>query len=103
MLIAGAMSGTSADGVDVAVARVTFDNAAGAVARPETMTATLVVHRHRPYDADLRQRIFRLRESGTFEWRELATVGRALTLAYAKAVHDACATASVDPSQLDAI
>ena len=67
-LIAGAMSGTSADGVDVAVVRV--------AGRGVNMSAALVGHHHRPYDPPLRQSIFRLREGQPVELRELARVGR---------------------------
>ena len=55
-LIAGAMSGTSADGVDVAIVRV--------AGRGVDMTAGLLHHHHHPYDAGLRRAIFTVREAG---------------------------------------
>src|SRR5687768_16539650 len=50
-LLAGAMSGTSADGVDVAIVRV--------AGRGAGMSASLVRHHHVPYNPELRQAIFR--------------------------------------------
>jgi anhydro-N-acetylmuramic acid kinase len=53
-LIAGAMSGTSADGVDVAIVRITGTG--------QSMSAELLRHHHLPYSADLRATIFAIRE-----------------------------------------
>ena len=52
-IIAGAMSGTSADGVDVALTRI--------AARGTSMTAQLLHHHHHPYDAATRNEIFAFR------------------------------------------
>lgn len=94
-LIAGAMSGTSADGVDVALTRVGGHGF--------EMTAELVLHHHRPYDAGLRAAIFAVRGSGRAELREIARIGREVSLTYAAAVTDALAAANLRASDLSAI
>src|SRR5687767_5921564 len=86
-LVAGAMSGTSADGVDVAVVRVG--------GRGLGMSAALVRHHHVPYDPQLRQAIFHVRAGGTVEMSALARVGRDVSLAYARAVAEALAEAGL--------
>ena len=83
-LIAGAMSGTSADGVDVALVNVS--------GRGPSLSAKLLRHFHQPYPPDLRQAIFRIREAGSVELSALGRVGRELSLIYAKAVNEALAT-----------
>jgi anhydro-N-acetylmuramic acid kinase len=89
------MSGTSADGVDAAVVRVDFD------AQP---AATLVAHRHVAYAADLRRDIFTLRgPAAAVTLAALARVARGVSLAYAEAVHAACAAAGVTTRELSAI
>ena len=86
-LIAGAMSGTSADGIDVAITRVT--------GRGLAMSAELVLHHHRPYDPPLRQAIFALRNTGRTELRDLARIGREVSLTYAAAVTEALNAANL--------
>src|SRR4051794_29473148 len=94
-LIAGAMSGTSADGVDAAIVRVDFD------ARP---VATLAAHRHVAYSQELRAEIFRLRASGaSVTFATLARVAREVSLAYARAIRTACEAAGVATTELSAI
>jgi anhydro-N-acetylmuramic acid kinase len=94
-LIAGAMSGTSADGIDVAI--VAIDG------RATEMSATLVRHAHQPYDAELRRAIFALRGSGQVALRELARCGRDVSLAYADAVRNTLVAANLAASDLAAI
>jgi anhydro-N-acetylmuramic acid kinase len=94
-LIAGAMSGTSADGVDVAITRL--------AGRGLDMTAELVLHHHRPYDPALRQAIFALRGEGRGELREIARIGREVSLTYAAAVTEALYAADLKASDLAAI
>jgi anhydro-N-acetylmuramic acid kinase len=94
-LIIGAMSGTSADGVDAAVVRVG--------GRGQGMTAELIAHVHRPYPSNLRAEIFRIRSSGICEISALARMGRDITLVYANAVRDSMAKANVTASQIAAI
>jgi anhydro-N-acetylmuramic acid kinase len=80
-IIAGAMSGTSADGVDVAVCRIT--------GRGVAMSIELLLHHARAYPISLRERIFRIKGDGRCELRELAELGREITLKYATAVREA--------------
>src|SRR5687767_10842662 len=94
-LIAGAMSGTSADGVDVALTRVT--------GRGLDMKAELVHHHHRPYDAALRASIFQLRDSGQTSLSELARLGREISLTYALTVNEALSGANLKASDLAAV
>ena len=94
-LIAGAMSGTSADGVDVAITRVE--------GRAPDMAACLVLHHHRPYDQAVRHRIFQVRGGSPVALRELALLGRDVTLACAAAVNEALLAARLDASQLDCV
>jgi anhydro-N-acetylmuramic acid kinase len=94
-LIAGAMSGTSADGVDVALTRIT--------GRGLDMRAELVHHHHRPYDANLRAAIFKLRDSGQTSLSDLARLGRDISLTYALTVNEALSAANLKSSDLAAV
>jgi anhydro-N-acetylmuramic acid kinase len=94
-LIAGAMSGTSADGVDVALTRVT--------GRGLGMKAELVRHHHRPYDAALRASIFQLRDSGQTSLSDLARLAREISLTYALTVNEALSGANLRASDLAAV
>src|SRR5688572_23426681 len=94
-LIAGAMSGTSADGVDVALTRI---DGRGYEMRPE-----LVLHHHRSYPRDVRERIFAIRSSGAATLAELAALARQISLVYAAAVNEALVAANVTARELAAV
>lgn len=94
-VIAGVMSGTSADGVDVAVLAV--------AGRGTGMTARLLRHHHVPYHPALRDTLFRMRDTGTAELSALARAGHDVSLAYAHAVLEALQAANLRPSDLDAV
>ena len=95
-LIAGAMSGTSADGVDVALTRVT--------GRGTDMRCELVHHHHRDYPAPLKQEIFAFRGGdAAVNLARLAQLGRDVSLAYAAAVNDALAEAKLTAADLTAV
>jgi anhydro-N-acetylmuramic acid kinase len=94
-LIAGAMSGTSADGVDVALVRID--------GRGLKMSARLTHHHHVAYDSNLREAIFACRNSGEVRLADLAAMGRAITLAYARAVNEALAGAKLTAADLAAV
>jgi anhydro-N-acetylmuramic acid kinase len=89
------MSGTSADGVDVALVRI--------AGRELSMTATLVCQAHRPYSSELRKAIFHVRSAGSVALAELARVGREITLVYAQAVKELLNIAHIDSSEIAAI
>jgi anhydro-N-acetylmuramic acid kinase len=94
-LIAGAMSGTSADGVDVAIVRVD--------GRGQGMDAKLVHHHHSPYDPAIRQAIFSMREHQEATLGALAKLGREISLSYARAVNEALHAAQIAPHRLEAV
>src|SRR5688572_23796145 len=97
-LIVGAMSGTSADGVDAALVRVT--------GRGTGMSAALLARQHQPYPAELRQTIFRARHPGANDplgLGELARLARAISITYAHATRAVLASANVDASDVAAV
>lgn len=94
-LIAGAMSGTSADGVDVAITRIG--------GRGLDMSAKLLLHHHRAYDSSLRASIFQIRDSGTAALAKLARIGREISLVYATAVNEALIAANLRADDLTAV
>jgi anhydro-N-acetylmuramic acid kinase len=94
-LLAGAMSGTSGDGVDVALVRIDGSG--------QSMLARLVRHHHVPYDPALRGEFFAIRESGEVTLARLAKLGRQISLTYARAVNDALNAAGLKASDLSAV
>jgi len=93
--IAGAMSGTSADGVDVALVRID--------GRGLEMSARLVGHFHVDYRAELRSAIFACRNSGQISLAGLAGLGREVSQAYAAAVNGAIAAAGLTAGDVAAV
>jgi len=89
------MSGTSADGIDVALVQIT--------GRGLDMTAKLLHHHQRPYDRALKSLIFRVRESGQVELSDLARLGREISLCYAAAVNEALLGANLSASHIAAV
>jgi anhydro-N-acetylmuramic acid kinase len=95
-LIAGAMSGTSADGVDVAVVAVD--------GRGLDMTARLVRHHHRAYPPELRREVFAFRGGDApADLARLAQLGREISLTYATAVNEALAMERLTAGDLAAV
>jgi anhydro-N-acetylmuramic acid kinase len=94
-LSAGAMSGTSADGVDVAIVAVG--------GRGTDMRVRLLCHRHRPYDAELRRAIFAVREGDAAKLSEIAHLSRSISRHYAKTLTFALAEAGLEPAQIAAV
>jgi anhydro-N-acetylmuramic acid kinase len=95
-VVVGAMSGTSADGVDAAAVRIT--------GRGAGMSATLLAHYHHPYAPDLRQAIFRVRQAQDgVRLAELARLARQVALAYAEACRGAMSAAGTAPADLAAV
>jgi anhydro-N-acetylmuramic acid kinase len=78
MMVAGVMSGTSADGIDVAVVRI-----APGKFRP---TLKLIVHEAFPYPPALRQKVLAAMNAPATSTAELARLNWRLGLAYTEAV-----------------
>jgi anhydro-N-acetylmuramic acid kinase len=94
-LIAGAMSGTSADGIDVVIARIQGS--------PLNIAAHVLLHHHQPYDSALRSNIFTLREGEMFSLRVLMQLNRDVSLAYASAINEALLKAKLNSADLTGI
>ncbi|HEV8378594.1 MAG TPA: anhydro-N-acetylmuramic acid kinase [Tepidisphaeraceae bacterium] len=94
-LIAGAMSGTSADGVDVVIGRIEGSGL--------KLSACVVAHHHRPYPAELAAWIVELREDGHTTLGEMAELAKEISLVYAAAVNEALVGAHLSASDLAAI
>jgi anhydro-N-acetylmuramic acid kinase len=92
MIVAGIMSGTSADGVDVALARIT--------PRKQRPTIELLAHEGFPFPATLRRAVLAAMNATATSTAELARLNWRLGLAYAEAIH---ATLKLHPMQLDLI
>jgi anhydro-N-acetylmuramic acid kinase len=79
MTVAGVMSGTSADGIDVAVVQI-----AQRKLRPKL---TLVAHEGFPYAPALRRRVLSAMNASSTSTAELARLNWRLGLAYSEAIH----------------
>jgi len=80
MIVAGVMSGTSADGVDVAVVRIE---------RGKRISLKLLAHEAFPYPAGLRRAVLAAMNAKSTSTAELARLNWRLGLAYADAVKTA--------------
>jgi anhydro-N-acetylmuramic acid kinase len=83
MNVAGIMSGTSADGIDVAIVRITPARTRTKSARP---TISLLAHEGFPYPAALRRVVLTAMNAQSTSTAELARLNWRLGLAYAEAV-----------------
>lgn len=89
------MSGTSGDGVDVAVLRIR--------GRGLSMQAELLATGTSTFDPDLRRAIQQVRSAGGGSFATLCNVGRQLVEHHARATRDACTSAGIAPSALAAV
>lgn len=87
-VVAGLMSGTSLDGIDVAIARI---SGSGRSLRVEPLG-----FRHAPYAPDLRAVLLRNVEAATSNVRDLAQLNALLGRLFADAVRDAMGEAGVE-------
>jgi len=94
-LIAGAMSGTSVDGVDVVIGRIEGTGL--------NLSACVIGHHHRAYPKDLAAWIVKLREDGHTNLAEMAELAREISLVYAAAINEAMVAAHMSASDLTAI
>ena len=84
MIVAGVMSGTSADGVDVALVRIRARGADGAEVK-------LLAHEAFPFPRALRQSVLEAMNARAIATAELARLGWRLGIAYAEAVEETMA------------
>ncbi|HKF49594.1 MAG TPA: anhydro-N-acetylmuramic acid kinase [Terracidiphilus sp.] len=94
MNVAGVMSGTSADGVDVAVVRIEApsqpgrkDKGAARLGHPDRPKLTLLAHEGFPYPAALRKAVLAAMNASATSTAELARLNWRLGLEYAAAIH----------------
>jgi anhydro-N-acetylmuramic acid kinase len=83
MTVAGVMSGTSADGIDVAVVRITAGKGETGIARPKL---TLLAHKGFTFPAALRKAVLAAMNARSTSTAELARLNWRLGMAYAQAV-----------------
>src|SRR5499427_2254532 len=95
MLVLGLMSGTSADGIDVALARIS-----GA---PPHLNAKLLDHTSFNFPPALRKEILRVAEQQPFSAGELSQLNFRLGHIYADAILAACKRFKVSPKRIDLI
>lgn len=81
MTVAGVMSGTSADGIDVALVRIAPGSGAPKI--------KLLAHHATAYPPELRKRVLAAMNAQQTSTAELARLNWRLGMAYAEAVHDA--------------
>ena len=92
MIVAGVMSGTSADGVDVALCRIEPPRMAGGSPK-----LTLLGHRNFPYRAELRSEVLRAMNGGATTAAELARLSWRLGEVYAASVAGAVRSLEIMP------
>ncbi len=94
-IIAGAMSGTSTDGVDIALVRIG--------GRGLEMSAELIRWHSRAFGGGLRDAILNIRSGRAIAISVLAEVGREISLCYAAAVNEALVMAGLGAGDLTAV
>lgn len=94
-LVLGLMSGTSADGIDVALAKIS-----GA---PPNLHSELLAHTTIPFQRDLRQEILRVAEGALLTPGQFSQLNFRLGEEFAAALLTACKRFRVSPSHVDLI
>ena len=95
LLVLGMMSGTSVDGIDVALVRIS-----GA---PPSLKINLVNHTSIAFPASVRKEILRVAEQNAITSGELSQLHSRLGHIYADAVLSACKKFHISPSKIDLI
>jgi len=85
MIVAGIMSGTSADGIDVTVVRIAAGTARSGLARPKL---ALLAHEGFAFPAALRRAVLAAMNAASTSTAELARLNWRLGLAYAEAARE---------------
>ncbi|MBT8401877.1 MAG: anhydro-N-acetylmuramic acid kinase [Rhodothermia bacterium] len=94
-LVAGMISGTSADGVDCAITRVT---GTGSQIGIEVLSFVSI-----PYPDELRAAVLRNSDESTSSVKELSQINFRIAVEFAATVRKGCAKAGVDVSDLDLV
>ena len=92
------MSGTSADGIDVALVRIAPRQARIAPRRPPAVHLKLLAHRAFPFPPALRRAILAAMDARSISAAELARLNWRLGLAYAEAVRAAIDATGIRPA-----
>ncbi len=108
MIVAGVMSGTSADGIDVALVRFESEDFPGNPVNepnPPPPKLTLLAHEAFPYPASLRRAVLGAMNAASISTAELARLNWRLGLAYADAVKTTVERnlAKTGPAKLDLV
>ncbi len=85
LTVAGIMSGTSADGIDIALVRIGPESGLVSGLDPDVLSIALLVHQAFPFAADLRQAVLAAQDARATSTAELARLNWRLGLAYAEA------------------
>lgn len=94
-LVAGVMSGTSVDGVDVALVRLRGSGTA--------LEWSVEAHHPLPFRADLRERLLAMGEADVVRMDDIALMHVRLAHAYADAIHEALRAAGRRAGDLDLV
>lgn len=95
MLVLGMMSGTSADGIDTAIVRIS-----GA---PPALAAKFEAHHHVPYNPLVREAVLRLANGAATTTAEISRLDFVLGEEFARAAIAACKSAGISVEKLDLI
>ncbi len=98
MIVAGVMSGTSADGIDIALVRITPKIAPHDAKHASGSSLTLLAHRAFPFPKPLRRAIFAAMNAQSTSTAELARLNWRLGLAYAEAVRATIDSTKIKPA-----
>jgi anhydro-N-acetylmuramic acid kinase len=100
MIVAGVMSGTSADGIDVAMVKIGPRPSPRASGKAGVLPPkiTLLAHRAFPYPRALRSAILAAMNAPSISTAEVARLNWRLGLAYAEAVRKTIATTKIKPA-----
>jgi anhydro-N-acetylmuramic acid kinase len=95
MLVLGMMSGTSADGIDAALVKISD--------APPDLTIRLLNHAHQPFSPQIRKEILRVAEQNPLTPGEFSELHARLGHIYADAALAACKKFRVSPKGIDLI
>ncbi len=95
MLVMGMMSGTSADGIEAAIVRISGS--------PPAILAKLESHHHVPFGPQVREQILRLANGGATTTAEISRLDFVIGEEFARAAIDASKTSGIALSKIDLI